>query len=78
MDRRTYFHIGMHIGGQIDGRTDTQTWHQTYRRTEIFKHIHVGQIQKNGQPGEYTDKRTVHMRAHIGRTLSYARIHTRE
>ena len=46
MDRRTYFHIGMHIGGQIDGRTDTQTWHQTYRRTEIFKHIHVGQIQK--------------------------------
>ena len=42
MDRLTYFHIGMNIGGQIDGRTDTQIWHQTYRRTEIFKHIHVG------------------------------------
>ena len=77
MDRRTYFHIGMHIGGKIDGRTDTQTSHQTYRRTEIFKHIHVGKIQK-GQPGEYTDKRTVYMRAHIGRTLSYASIPTRE
>ena len=46
MDRRTYFHIGMHIDGKTDGRTDTQTWHQTYGRTEIFKHIHVGKIQK--------------------------------
>ena len=34
--------------------------------------------KKNGQPGEYTDKRAVHMHARIGRTHSYARIHTRE
>ena len=46
MDRRTYFHIGMHIDGHIDERTDTQTWQQIFRRTEIFKHIHVGKIQK--------------------------------